>query len=536
MADLQRSKRYARRAFNAPLDESLSPDRNPGLVQAQNVVYRRFGALGKRTGSAVDVGTGSVGPSAPILSGVRWYRGRPSVLAQMIVQCNDTLYVRNDVTGAWTSIGALAAGSTPAFFASAYDPSANSDVLIIAYGSGPPKKWDGTTLSALNASITNNFTGCAFWHEHVWFWGDSANPDTAFATDLGNPESYAFSTNFGGYQIGRGDGDATITCIKPWGGALAIFKNRSIYTITGFDFYQGDYQFAVTPLVSGIGTSNGHSVAVLRNALVWWSGQSFYRMASGDAQPTPLGTPISTTCAVAAQESQAVIRAVAGDFLVQTAGGPQSYSGLYLCAIDTGSAVADTIAVYDDDASQFFGKPAWSKWTGLTVGAFIPWGGPGDQKLLYIGSATGVASVTLLGGSATADGSSTIQVVVRTGRDNAGIDETKKHCSYVYLSAETNQTVFSISIASDIGANTFGTSSETAPPGGTGVATVDTSYVGDGSVVGPVAETSYQTVGAASEPTVDGNNFQFTITEQSATSAYELIALAYLIQEETLVR
>src|ERR1700732_4191760 len=288
--------RYITIPLSGPLDQYTYPARGPKslLQQAQNVVYRRVGALGKRSGSGPYGGTGVVAGNQPVISGTRWYRGRPSTLKTMIVHSNDTLWAGNDGTGVFTALGgqALAGSTTPAYFASAYDPADNSDILIVAYGSAQPIKYDGSNPpSFLSAAITNPFTGCYFWHEHVWFWGDPAFPDTVFATDLGNPESYAFASAFGGYQEGRGDGDSLVTGMIDNGSALLVFKNRSIYAIQGYDFVQGEYPFSNLPLVPGIGTPNGKSIAVLGGNVIFWSGQQFYLLPPYSSQAVPIGNP-----------------------------------------------------------------------------------------------------------------------------------------------------------------------------------------------------------------------------------------------------
>lgn len=539
MGDLQRGKRYARRQFSGLLDESLSPSRNPGLVMAQNVVYRRFGAVGKRTGTS---SYGAQFSSSPIVSGVRWYRAQPSALKQMILQTADgNLWVGNDITGVCTNIGTLAAGATPAFFAAAYDPAESgvsgtpaSDILIIAYGSGPPMKWDGTHLTQLNSSIANHFTGCCFWHNHVFLWGDPNNPDTVFATDLGNPESYVFSTSYGGYLIGQGDGDPTVQVCVPLGPTLAVFKTSSVYAMAGYDFYAGDYQFQLAPWLSDAGTTAPHSVAVVRGTLVFWNGQSFYRLFPNALEAINIGLPLLQSTALIAQGNQSLMRSVAGDFLVQTAGGYQSYTGVYLCAVDSGDGAADEICVYDDDATQFAGKPAWTKWAGLTVGALVPWGGPGDLKLLYIGSGL-AGSAALLGGSPTADvGTTPIDVVVQTGRDTGGNDETIKNVGQLYLNVESTSATFVIEVVTDqlsTSATTQVVDAVTGIP-----AVVGTAVVGIAQV-GPLISTQYQSSSAPIEPSLRGRNFQFQISESSATSAYEIVELAYYIEaEETLRR
>lgn len=535
------ARRWVPVPLGAPLDESTTPVRNRGLMTFQNGVYRRFASAAKRSGSAPYGTTGGVIGANPTRSGTRWHRGRPSSLARMVVQSGDALYTGNDISGAMTLLGTLAGGSTPAFFASVFDPAESgvggtpaSDVLAIAYGSGAPMKYDGTNFVTLSPSITNPFTGVVFWHERLWFWGDPAFPDTVFATDLGNPESFAFSNAFGGYSIGRGDGDATVQCCIPIGDTLFVFKNTSIFAITGFDFQAGDYQFAVTQIVSGYGLASPKAVARLRDALVFWTDESFYRLAYGSNQLEYIGRPIPLTSAQIANGNQNVIRAVAGDFLVSTLSGKLVYNNLALFAVDVGTGIADTIMVFDDDASVKLGEYAWSTWKGFTVGAWIPWTGSGDQHLLFFGDAQ-VGQVYQFGADATADvraGGTRVapQVLLVTGRVDCGTPDLVKHLHNLYIETEANAATFATNVVSEQAIsptqNSFTTSGNVGGVIGVAHLNVD-------ALLGPSSGQSYQAPISTITPSLNGRNFQMTISETSTSSAYELIGVTLDVLEET---
>lgn len=531
-------------ALDSVLDQFRVPIKNQGLQVAQNIVYRRVGSYAKRPGSSVYGSGASTGMTLPVISGYRWSRGInnavPAILRQMVVQSGDALWTGNDATGAFTSIGALTAGSSPAYFAGAFDPTntggnPNSDILICAYGSGAPKKWDGTTLSALSAGITNPFTGCVNWHEHVFLWGDPSFPDQVFATDLGNPESYANSSAYGGYKIGRGDGDALVTRCIDVGPTLWCFKNRSIQVMTGYDFAaSSDQQFQLGPFVSGIGTpAPGLSVAKLRTSVVWWSGQNFYRMTLGDTEPTVIGNPIVNLIAQAAQNNQSVIRGVAGDFLVQGINGPTVLNNVYIVAIDGGSGVANTVLVYDENITAEVGKPAWSVWTGLNIGCFIPWGGPNDQKLLYAGDGV-IGDVHLIGGDPTADVKRdgtrvVIPVQWTTGRNDGGSPDRLKKMSRLYIDAETTAVTFDVTVTSDV---TGSVTNSTAQGGAMGAGGVFGTATFGGAAFGSSSKTTYVSDEIPLANIMDGHNFQVSVYEASSSSAYEVVALSYRAIEE----
>lgn len=535
--DNKNEDRYVRMPLRGPLDQFSYPlPSTPGLIPgtltaAQNVVYRRIGAVGKRTGSGPYGGTGAVGSGAPVISGTRYYTGRPSVSKAMIVQSHDTLWKGNDGTGAFTSIGALAGGSSPAFFTTSYDPVVTSDILIIAYGSGQVQKYTTAGgLSNLSSTITQNFTGTCFWHEHVWYWGDPNNPTTLYASDLGSPETMAFVNAFGGYQCGRGDGDPLIQVCVPNNSALMVFKNENIYIVQGFDFQPtSEYQFTVQPWVIGEGTSAPHSVAATSNgtAIIYWSGQNFKLLPYGAQQSIPIGTKLINTIAAAASGNQAVMRAACGDFIVQSSAGVTLYNDVYLCAIDGGAGIANTILMYDNAASSIFGVPMWTIFTGLNIGCFIPWHGPGDMNLLYYGDAVN-PQVNLIGQNATNDSGTSIPVVISTVQDDMGTPDQIKALDRVFLELTSGNATFNIGVS----AEGLYTSAQTSAT----IANATGGIWGTGlwgtMLWGASSGTRYQAPVAAFTTALRGRNFTYTISENSTTSAYELVGLtAHVIQE-----
>lgn len=553
-------QKYLERPVTGVLNEETNAARlKPGeLTIAHNVVYQPAGGAAKRTGTGPYgypgtgpyTGYGVTGSGQPTQSGVRWYRGYPSSAAQMIVQSNDNLYLGNDATGGFTHIGALLdPGSSPAFWCSAYDPAESgvggtpaSDVLIFTYASGPPMKWDGTNLTQLSSAITNNFKGCTYWHDHVWFWGDPNNPDTLYATDINNPESYTFSTNFGGYQIGQGDGDPYIQCVIGVGNFLYVFKANSIYLLQGFDFATGNFQFTIQPLSENIGTDAPYSVARVKDAVIFWSGTVF-KSLQPDGTIIPLGVPIQTEEALAAQPPamDSLARAVGGTFQVAAANaGTTLYEDVYLCAMDQGNGIAQNVMMYDDVASQQFGKPAWSVLTAangmLNVGCFIPWlnarhANNYDEKYLYFGSST-ADLISQFGQNATNDAGNGIPVTVQLSRDDCGSPDQTKWLQSVYGRIDTGQATFTMTVYSD-NPNATQTVTATASSSQASGSLFGTGKFGS-AIFGPALGTNYQSLYFKIDPWLRGRNFQIQISESSATSAWEILGVAMHLIEEAL--
>lgn len=543
MAATKPSRKWTPIRFGGILDESTTPSAVAGLTAFQNGVYRRFGSWGKRAGSGPYAGTGGIIGANPVRSGVRWYRGVPSATRTMIAQSGDNLYTGNDGTGAVTLLTSLTASSTPAFYASCYDPAESgvggtpaSDILVVAYGSGAPIKYDGTNVTQLNSSITNHFTGVTFFHEHLALWGDPNYPDTVFFTDLGNPESYAFSSAFGGYPIGRGDGDPNVQCCVPVGNVLYVFKSNSIYAITGYDFLTGEYQFSVQPVVVGSGIPNPYCVTVLNSALIYWDGQGFRRLALGSFTPENIGRPIPATSSLVALGNQSLMRATAGNFGVAALVGGNTYQNVAMFAVDVGNGVADTVLVYDDDASNKIGDYAWSMWNGFSVGAWIPWQGAGDRKLLYFGDAAAgqiyeygvnaTADVRMVSGTPT---STAISWSATTGALDCGTPDLQKLLHHIYLQLWSNAANFTIQAQSDIAAQSAGLN---AGQGVTSGWVLGTSQLGINTFLTAASGQIYQDARATINPSVRGHNFTITITEASTTASYEIVGTTLDMIEE----
>ena len=566
MAQSEGNNARGDRRINIPLGGPLDSSRYPGrasrsqLQIAQNVVYRRIGATAKRTGSDY-YGSSVVGvPVQPfaggVRSGFRWNRGKfagvTNTLNVQIVQSGDGFYIGNDATGVFIALPlavgvTIAAGSTPAHYAASFDPAINSDIVIITYGSGAPLKYDGTNpATLLSASITNHFTGCYFWHDHVWFWGDPNFPDDLFAADLEQPESFTFMNAFGAYQVGRGDGDPFVQGVIDLGDTMYVFKSSSIYAVQGFDFVQGEYPFSLKPRFARKGTPNGRSIARLHNSAIFWTGTGFEKLDNGSDVTTPIGLPIQADVAFLTSGNQNVIRAASGDFLVQSRAGACLYNDFYMCALDGGTGTADTIVVYDDYATAVGGDgvPRWSIFRGIKVGAFISWQKGVDPKYLMIGLAT-EAGVVQFGKSATSDRGVPIATIIKTIRDDGGTPDKAKQIDRAFIEVDANATTFNVEM--ELGGQTlfpaqfaFALSAQSdsvgtaSPAGGSIFGTALPAAQFGTAIFSEGVATQYQAPAATFVGRYNkARNVSFTITEASNTSLWELLSLTWHCIEES---
>lgn len=322
-----------------------------------------------------------------------------------------------------------------------------------------PLKYDGATVSGLSYQIQHGFRNCCTWHEHVWYWDDPNFQNTLFASDIDQPEGFTFMLQNGGYKVGRGDGDPSIQVAKPWGNSLAVFKTNNIYQVSGYDFQSGEYEFQIQPLVTadenagGSGVPGPDCVNELNDALLYWDGRQFNRLAVGAFIPEPIGAPIPLTSSKLRIGKQTLVQAVAGSFQELTQLNNQYFTGTgsvevirpnraYWACDTNGDGIPDTVIAYDDDASQRLGHYAWMKWSGLQVAAWIPFGnGPNagntDTDLPYLFflqyNSSGVPNVYRLGGNAKFDGTNPIPWMAQTGVFTGSSPELVKNLHRLFI-------------------------------------------------------------------------------------------------------
>jgi hypothetical protein len=351
----------------------------------------------------------------------------------------------------------------------------NNNVTTTTTFSGGGNSWSGLCaldwnngnpfVTGLSFMVPNAFTGCAYWHNHVWAWGDPNNPDTLFACDINQPEAWTFmiqngglnpkkgSAQTGGYDIGVGDGSPLIQTCVPLGNAFYVLKTDSIYMIEGYDFQQGEYQFSVTQQVVGYGIPSPYCATALDEQLVFWSGKKFLRLAVGAYEPEHIGLPIPITEGYCSTTMQPNVRAIAGDMQAKTllnnvyVNGVTStpatviFRNLAIFSFDRGDGTFLNV-VYDDEKSAATGGYAWTKWYGWSVGYWIRYGqgkAPStantDAPLIRFISPNGEHIYTA-GGNAIQDfGSVPIPWMAQSGWIDGGTPELLKDTRVVYANA-----------------------------------------------------------------------------------------------------
>jgi hypothetical protein len=383
----------------------------------------------------------------------------------------------NGYTYSVTLSGTSGGNGTPLMIATQNQGPVASGTLNDTF-SGGGQPWSGPArfneqdgiVEGLSFMAPNAFSGCVTWHDHVWFWGDPNNPDTVFASDILQPECFTYmiengpstgpgvgkmtSPNNGGYAIGEGDGDPNVQACVPVGNALYVLKTASIYMFEGYDFQAGEYSFSVTPQIMDHGIPSPDCVDALENELIFWDGRSMMRLAVGSYELEHIGAPIPFTEGYISNGNQQLMKVIAGDFQVEVAlnnqygiyapfaGTSIIYRSMALFAFDRGSAAANTIAVYDDEASNTLGQYAWTNWSGWNVGAWImqgsgpnPGGTDVDNPYLYYIDPQG-QFLYRVGGNATSDAGNPIPWMAQTGFVTFATPELLKNATRLFLNVE----------------------------------------------------------------------------------------------------
>ena len=231
-------------------------------------------SLSKRPGSAPAITvSGATGSGAPI---VGMDRARFGNITSIIAQSNNTLYAARTTDTAYTNIGTTSGGATPIQVAQMYDPVLSANTAFIVDGVDPPKTWKGpgfTTATVGTAPLNHSGSATitpryvATLNNCLWYAGEPTEPTGVYISDPNQPESFTFGGQLPGasyipYLIGYNDGVAggDVTCIKPLGNAMIVYKQSAIYAFQYVGYYGDVGPWAVTLLSANTGAMSPRSV------------------------------------------------------------------------------------------------------------------------------------------------------------------------------------------------------------------------------------------------------------------------------------
>lgn len=186
----------------------------------------------------------------------------------------------------WTSLTTGLNSSTTNYFASFCNFQGNlSGIhLIMANGSDPVKKYDGTSVSNLN----NAPAGIQYIDAHDnRLYGAAGN--TIYFSALRKPEDWTTLNDAGSIVIESNDGE-TINSIKSGLQKLTVFKPNSMYELYG----TGASNYRLVQIADNIGILNHRCSAFVNGILYFLHPTGIYRYSGGTRPDNTFSAPIQS--------------------------------------------------------------------------------------------------------------------------------------------------------------------------------------------------------------------------------------------------
>jgi hypothetical protein len=162
-------------------------------------------------------------------------------------------------TGSWTQIDS---GRTNAkkYTHHRYNLS-GTDFIVWADGANHATKYDGTTVTDLNATgAPANPKFVVGFKDALFFAGHSANPEEVIFTAPFTDDDFSTANGAGSIRV-----DSTITALFPFRNELIIFGEERIYRLTGNTIAD----FVLQPITRDIGCVNGFTVQEVAGDIIF---------------------------------------------------------------------------------------------------------------------------------------------------------------------------------------------------------------------------------------------------------------------------
>lgn len=312
----------------------------------QNVVFTTSGAFKTRAGFT-KLNSSTLGSSV-VTTGLKYYRMADGTEFLVGVFDDDTIQKMDYVSGpdgTWDDItGTLTFSNSQNQLATF---AIGEDILIIDDGitNTAPYKWTGTGNAAALGGSPPNASMVAF-HKNMGFAaGDSANPSTLYFSDLGDIENWSTGLS-GNVSVETNDG-TIIRAIEPGFDALYIWKDRSIWRLTGSD----KDSFRLQRMVSDIGCFSPNAVSKIDNTFFFTDSQGDSYIYDGAIKVRRISNKIQGTIDNSSIARYEFISTVVFD------------EDFYISFSSTGSGTHDSVLVFDSF------NQAWTKFDGINANA-----------------------------------------------------------------------------------------------------------------------------------------------------------------------
>jgi hypothetical protein len=284
------------------------------------------------------------------------------------------------------------------------------------------------------ATIPAGKTG-AWFHNHMFVANTTSNRSRLYVSNGGDPDTFTVATDH--VDVNANDGDE-ITALYPFNNELYVFKNNTIWTISGFS----SATFIATTAsaqnlnnkIFGYGTPSQKSIVN--------TGRDLYYLSFSGSVPHFRSfnqTQFSTTLeqGVVSWDMETSLNGVNKAQLEKVSG---IYDGKYIYwAMPNGASVSNDLAMvfwpkikYKADNITY---RSWVKWSGITPAQFIQSDISGQNKT-YFGDATTGGFVSQLNTSSYDDNGTAVEMDVRT-RSVESDRSRKTKFKYLYFKYKT---------------------------------------------------------------------------------------------------
>ena len=326
----------------------------------QNVVFTVSGSFKKRSGF-----TETNGFKTGATTGIKYIKFSDGTRYLIGVFADDKIYKMDygssGPDGTWDNItGALSFAVGQNNLASF---TIGQDTLIIEDGlnTTTPFMWTNGAAAALALGDAPNATVVAFHKNMAFCGGNNTNPSTLYFSDLGDVDN--FSTGLAGnVNVETNDG-SIIRALVPGFDALYIFKDYSIFRLTGSD----KDSFQLQKMVSGVGVTSPQAVSLIGNQFFIITGQGNVYIYDGAVGLTLISSKIAGTLKTDLSYSR---YAYASSL---------TYDTDYYLSVSTASSGDNDLVLMFDTFNM-----AWTKFSGMDVNAWtVADDGAGRDKIFF---------------------------------------------------------------------------------------------------------------------------------------------------------
>lgn len=334
----------------------------------QNIILTTYGSFATRDGYA-KLNSTTLGASV-ICTGLKYYSPISGSKYLIGIFDNDKVYKMDygagtgpdgtwdDITG---SVSFSIGQNNLASFA------IGEDTLIIEDGlnTTAPYKWTGSGNIAALGGSPPNATMVAFHKNMAFASGNDTNPSTIYFSDVGDIENW--TTGLSGNLSVETDDGSIIRAIIPGFDALYIFKDYSIWRLTGSD----KDSFQLQRMVSGTGCRSPNSVARIGNDFFFTDGQGNVYLYDGAIKLKLISTKVQGTLDGANFSRWLYVSTT------------QFEDDYYVAFSNTGSSSSNRLLVFDSF------NTAWVKFTGISANAIAVADDGAGQDMIVFGDYSG---------------------------------------------------------------------------------------------------------------------------------------------------